>query len=233
MGTASWLIIFIGLIVALAIFGSRKRKQQRKRLEFIQRFQLPSQVRSKLLMQYPDLTEKQYADAQAGLRQYFAACLFANAAQRKKPNLGMPSKLVDELWHNFMLMTREYASFCQQAFGGFLHHAPHDETVTAKQKKLGLENTWHFAKQAANARGASPAWLLAGVPLLFLLDSQTSMANGWTWSDGQLDAFEAAHQLRMSAGSGGDGGSSGSSSDSSSGGDSGGCSGGGCGGGCS
>ena len=38
--------------------------------------------------------------------------------------LGMASSLVDEVWHDFILFTREYAGFCQAAFGEFIHHVP-------------------------------------------------------------------------------------------------------------
>jgi hypothetical protein len=38
--------------------------------------------------------------------------------------LGMLSPNVDEVWHAFILFTREYADFCQSAFGIFVHHIP-------------------------------------------------------------------------------------------------------------
>jgi hypothetical protein len=38
--------------------------------------------------------------------------------------LGMISPTVDEVWHGFILFTREYAGFCQSAFGEFIHHVP-------------------------------------------------------------------------------------------------------------
>lgn len=38
-----------------------------------------------------------------------------------------PSVLVDIGWHTFILHTREYATFCQELTGGFIHHAPSDE----------------------------------------------------------------------------------------------------------
>jgi hypothetical protein len=38
--------------------------------------------------------------------------------------LGMLSPEVDEVWHAFILFTREYAAFCQEAFGTFIHHVP-------------------------------------------------------------------------------------------------------------
>ncbi|MBM2844608.1 MAG: hypothetical protein HW404_2445, partial [Anaerolineales bacterium] len=33
--------------------------------------------------------------------------------------LGMLSPEVDEVWHTFILFTREYADFCREAFGEF------------------------------------------------------------------------------------------------------------------
>ncbi|HMK09486.1 MAG TPA: hypothetical protein VK449_10695 [Anaerolineales bacterium] len=38
--------------------------------------------------------------------------------------LGMLSPEVDDVWHDFILFTREYAEFCQTAFGTFIHHVP-------------------------------------------------------------------------------------------------------------
>lgn len=39
--------------------------------------------------------------------------------------LEMFSPLVDEVWHTHILFTRDYAKFCQTAFGHFFHHQPH------------------------------------------------------------------------------------------------------------
>lgn len=36
----------------------------------------------------------------------------------------MPSHAVDEAWHGLILCTVRYASFCQKAYGTFLHHHP-------------------------------------------------------------------------------------------------------------
>jgi hypothetical protein len=36
----------------------------------------------------------------------------------------MYSTRVDEVWHQFVLFTREYALFCDQHLGGFAHHRP-------------------------------------------------------------------------------------------------------------
>ncbi len=34
------------------------------------------------------------------------------------------SPLIDEVWHQFMLFTTEYAAFCERFFGRFMHHMP-------------------------------------------------------------------------------------------------------------
>lgn len=31
---------------------------------------------------------------------------------------------IDEMWHAFLIFTRDYAEFCQKYFGEFIHHQP-------------------------------------------------------------------------------------------------------------
>ncbi len=33
-------------------------------------------------------------------------------------------EIIDEMWHAFILVTVDYANFCEQYFGEFLHHLP-------------------------------------------------------------------------------------------------------------
>jgi hypothetical protein len=35
-----------------------------------------------------------------------------------------PPPAIDEAWHNFIVFTREYAKFCKENFGYFVHHTP-------------------------------------------------------------------------------------------------------------
>ena len=46
------------------------------------------------------------------------------------------TRILDEMWHTFLLFTFEYAAFCQQNFGFFLHHHP---TTEAEQARLDVE----------------------------------------------------------------------------------------------
>ncbi len=36
----------------------------------------------------------------------------------------VPSRIIDEVWHNHILHTREYHRDCHAIFGYYLHHAP-------------------------------------------------------------------------------------------------------------
>lgn len=56
------------------------------------------------------------------------------AASATSPHRLAPSRLVDIGWHAAILQTREYAAFCDQVAGRFIHHTPAgaaDEPVDA------------------------------------------------------------------------------------------------------
>lgn len=37
-------------------------------------------------------------------------------------------ELIDDIWHQFILMTRDYHLFCYQTFGQYVHHTPESAT---------------------------------------------------------------------------------------------------------
>jgi hypothetical protein len=70
----------------------------------------------------------------------------------------VPSPILDEAWHAFVLFTADYADFCKSHFDGFLHHAPqrHGEkrlsrgdlqgTIDAMNREFGGVPSpfWHY-----------------------------------------------------------------------------------------
>ncbi|OHV21298.1 hypothetical protein BBK14_27040 [Parafrankia soli] len=64
------------------------------------------------------------------------------AASATSPRTLAPSRLVDVGWHTFLLHTREYAAWCDQVAGRFLHHIPADpadapiDAVAARARTL-------------------------------------------------------------------------------------------------
>ncbi|WP_394201246.1 hypothetical protein [Shewanella waksmanii] len=60
----------------------------------------------------------------------------------KKPVVIDSALLVlDEMWHNFILFSREYAQFCQTYFGRFCHHAPHSKREVEREQQRTKDMT--------------------------------------------------------------------------------------------
>ena len=46
------------------------------------------------------------------------------------PSIGYSLVLMDEMWHTFILFTKEYSEYCHSNFGFYIHHSP----TTKKEK---------------------------------------------------------------------------------------------------
>ncbi len=51
-----------------------------------------------------------------------AYAIRADMACAMTPEIGQ----LDEMWHTFVLFTRDYSAFCEHYFGFFLHHVPNE-----------------------------------------------------------------------------------------------------------
>jgi uncharacterized membrane protein YgcG len=187
-----------------------------RRRAFIEGYEFPMALRNKLRDELD--ADRPVNVALEGLRQWYLACLQAGP----KASLGMPSHAVDIAWHEMILLTRTYHHFCERAFGYYLHHSP--EAVMAEPMRDGLARTLAAVER-------NQALTMAGVPMLFAIDSELDLAGGQAWAASDIDALRD-HQRYIDHGSGhgwsGGGAVSGCSSGDGGGG---GCGGGGCGGG--
>jgi hypothetical protein len=118
-----------------------------------------------------DLKDKQLA-ARA-LRQFFLVYLKSGY----KP-VSMPSQVVDELWHEFILYTKNYELFCRKAFGRFMHHTPAAVLGPDRRSHDGLRRTWWYAclEENINPRRATR------LPLLFALDGKWNLEDGFHYA---------------------------------------------------
>jgi hypothetical protein len=67
---------------------------------------------------------------------------------------------VDDMWHTFILFTREYARFCDEVAGTFLHHTP-GVNQNARQVQQFRSNYANLFKDYAAVFGEGPderAW---------------------------------------------------------------------------
>ncbi len=59
--------------------------------------------------------------------------------------------VIDQMWHCFILFTREYADFCDQYLGGFIHHAPSSRSDLEKATAARKQNKAEFLAQREQA----------------------------------------------------------------------------------
>jgi hypothetical protein len=158
---------------SLVIAGSLYRKWLTfRRAEFIRTFRWPRGLLQRLEQHYPAFERKDSALVSRGLRQFFLAYLMSG-----RRYVSMPSQVADELWHEFILYTREYDAFCRRAFGSFLHHTPAVVLSEHRKSNEGLRRVWWYCCKYENIDPVNPTRL----PLLFALDSKFKIANGFVY----------------------------------------------------
>ena len=164
-------------MVSLFRRSSRRRAELERRRLYIESYSFPRALREKLAARADlHLSDSQISLVLDGLRSWFVACLYADGK-----TLGMPSKAVDVAWHEFILMTREYQSFCDEAFGYYLHHSP-EETMD-ESMPAALRRTLLTSERELMVPG------YVGVPFLFALDSQLGIPDGQEWTSEELDGL--------------------------------------------
>ncbi len=212
---------------------ARRRRTARKAEAYIASYTFPAHIAARV-QRRSQLDDAGWELVERGLREWFICC-----AWRGRTILGMPSRLVDEAWHEFILDSLAYTRFCEVAFGGYLHHTPDEAMSTPMGDALG-DTVRAWDRSAMGSSEESVLWDLderlgAAEPLglngLQLSASRSRapypLAAGWACAvsggglDGGASHHTGSHHGGGCSGSGCSGGCS-----------SGGCGGGGCGGGC-
>src|SRR5262245_11697166 len=108
-----------GLVVGgfAALGGLQLQNARRER--YIREFTLPHGLFKKLHEKRPAIDPKHHPLVARALRKFFLCHLKSG-----RKYVSMPSQVVDDLWHEFILYTRDYQRFCNRAFGGYMHHTP-------------------------------------------------------------------------------------------------------------
>ncbi|HUB98823.1 MAG TPA: hypothetical protein VMS11_03255 [Solirubrobacterales bacterium] len=226
------------------ILVAKRSRAARKAEVYISGYTFPSHIERRVRRKLPQLDDAGWALVEQGLREWFICC-----AWRGRTVLGMPSRAVDEAWHEFILDSLGYTAFCDAAFGEYLHHTP-DEALSAPMDGL-LADTVRAWDRSEMGRGEreSVLWDLDrrlgieepfGLTEVELISARTRspypLATGWayavgdgSWSGG---GNGGGHHHGGGEGGGGCGTGGGGEAGGGCGGGSG-CGGGGCGGGSS
>ncbi len=180
-------LVVLAVVVCLILWS---KQVDARREAAVRHYVLPRGLFLKLRNHHPDLTEKECQLVAQGLRQFFYAHLKSGCQY-----VSMPSQVADDLWHEFILYTKEYQQFCNQAFGRFLHHTPAVVLSTNQQNNTGIRRTWRYACMDENINVRSPDRL----PLLFALDSKLKIANGFRYAP-NCDGVRRLEAVGSSAG---------------------------------
>jgi hypothetical protein len=176
-------LVFVVLILAVVLLFVWLKLVSARRAEFIRAFSLPPGIYDKLREKHPDLSLKDCQLVGHALRQFFLAYLKSGLQY-----ISMPSQVVDDLWHEFILYTRHYEQFCKRAFGGFLHHTPAAALGIVVHSNDGLRRCWWQACREENIHPQRPTRL----PLLFALDRKLQIKNGFVYLIDCRSPVEAA-----------------------------------------
>jgi len=170
------------IVILLAIgigWLIHRRRRARRRLAYIESYQFHPSLRRRWRLKHPSLSEEEENAVFEGLRDFFWACQCAG-----KRMVAMPSQVVDDGWHEFILFSRAYAEFCRNAFGRFLHHTPAEAMRTPTQAQEGIKRAWRLCCRREKIKPHQPDRL----PRLFALDAQLAIAGGFFYS---LDCMAA------------------------------------------
>lgn len=81
-----------------------------------------------------DIAEEEAMIIFDDLLKYFWLCETSSESCVKA--IDAPVAIIDEMWHTFILFTKDYTRFCKCYFGHFIHHMP----TTEKAKNLSKQN---------------------------------------------------------------------------------------------
>lgn len=167
------LAAILGVVLGIATFIFWRRSVRLGRERFIRDYVSPKGLLDRLAKRRPELALKDRALVARGLRQFFLAHHLSGGHF-----VSMPSQVVDDLWHEFILNTKAYEVFCQKAFGRFLHHTPAVVLGAEQQNNEGLRRCWYWCCREENIDPQNPSRL----PLLFALDAKFGIADGFIYT---------------------------------------------------
>jgi hypothetical protein len=118
-------------------------------------------------------------------------------AVRSNSNMVMPSRLVDELWHSFILHSEEYEQYCLEFLGKKIKHVPNEN---ANNQLFNLTEKKQFSKITVDT------YLKMGsfASILFLMDNSLAnpLKDGWLYSPQELELFTEEYQASKTSSSG-------------------------------
>ena len=161
------------LAVLLFIYLVYKKYAKKQSFAYIDSYAFHRGLIQKFKVIRPELDDEQVKEVALALKDYFKIAKMAN-----QKLVSMPSQVVDDLWHEFILFTRQYQNFCKEAFSHYLHHTPAEAMQTKSMPTEGIKRTWKYACKLEGIDPKAPQYL----PRLFAMDALYGIENGFYYS---------------------------------------------------
>ncbi len=200
----AFFLVLIGILLVLVVASALMNRQHQKRLKALQSHVFPDRYYQEVMRMYPQLSIESVQMAFEQLRLYFRVCLI-----KQPKRVAMPSRLVDVCWHSFICDTRQYQRFCDDAFGGFLHHEaivdmsfsiqgisselskPEEKGNRSEEAKaqrdlefqyqLSAARIYHWSAQL-ELKDEGQSSTSTDVPLMFRIDEELDIGDGFRYS---------------------------------------------------
>lgn len=175
--------IFILLRSIMAIQSSRVCISKYSASDiYINSYEFHNSIVNSFSQKHPELSDIKVDRVFDGLKEFFTASYRAGDGE-----LAMPSVIVGEAWHEFIIHTKIYNEFCSHAFGRYLHHTPTTALSSSSldANRQAIRNTWCHLNSGSYTSRKDANGLY--IPLIFLIDIELSIAGGVEYSFDQND----------------------------------------------
>jgi len=147
-------------------FGLRKKRTGE---DFLRSYVFPEELIRRLMTNF-DYSKNDIEEIKAGFKDFVLLCM------KSKKSVAMPSKAVDDLWHEFLTFEKEYRDFCEKALGRFLEHEPNERRSQSYVQKE-LRRTWVIACKKEGINPTAPF----RIPRLFAVDGKLKVCSGFNY----------------------------------------------------
>ncbi|KZX78733.1 hypothetical protein A3715_19860, partial [Oleiphilus sp. HI0009] len=143
-------------------------KFKKMRLKKIDDEKFPLALIVKFQSENPEYSDNDILKITEGLKDYFRLCLL-----NEGKTIEMPSRCVDDLWHQFILFTKDYHIYTKNIFDKYLHHFPYVSSINATneiENAYRMHETYIYAKQLDEILGRKDS-----MPALFTIDEELNI----------------------------------------------------------
>lgn len=121
-----------------SVYEKEKEDEKPKARKTVYEYNFPELLKERY-MKERNKTEQEFELVQLALKDWFSIFEFNT---RGSQFYDFPSSEVDELWHMFILFTKDYREFCEEYLGQFLDHVPLSEENTNNTNLKNLMATF-------------------------------------------------------------------------------------------